>query len=147
MTMQRLSRTKAPVPLIGEILAARPVRTTAGAAFSLARTDMALTHAGPATVQREEAEMTRSSRLEQPSVPVEASQTMPARQDASREGAVLAAAGIVTSYRRNLWLPRYLVRVLTGAETSLEQGEVVGLVGERGSGKSTLMRILVGDLS
>ena len=90
--------------------------------------------------------MTNSSRLEQPSVPPEASPTIAAHQDARREGAVLAAAGIEKSYRRNLWSPRSRVRVLTGAEITLKQGEVVGLVGENGSGKSTLMRILVGDL-
>ena len=69
-----------------------------------------------------------------------------ADQDAGRDAAVLAAGGIEKSYRRNLWSPRSRVRVLTGAEMTLEQGEVVGLVGENGSGKSTLMRILVGDL-
>lgn len=90
--------------------------------------------------------MTESSRLEQPAVPVEASPTIAAHPDARRKGAVLAAAGVDKSYRRNLWSPRSRVRVLTGAEITLEQGEVVGLVGENGSGKSTLMRILVGDL-
>lgn len=90
--------------------------------------------------------MTNSSRLDQPCVPGEASPTIAAHQDGSREGAVLAATGIEKSYRRNLWSPRSRVLVLTGAEISLEQGEVVGLVGENGSGKSTLMRILVGDL-
>ena len=90
--------------------------------------------------------MTESSRLEQPAVPVEASPTIAAHQDARGKGAVLAAAGVEKSYRRNLWSPRSRVRVLTGAEITLEQGEVVGLVGENGSGKSTLMRILVGDL-
>jgi ABC-type multidrug transport system ATPase subunit len=90
--------------------------------------------------------MTESSRLEQPAVPVVASPTIAAHPDARRNGAVLAAAGVEKSYRRNLWSPRSRVRVLTGAENTLEQGEVVGLVGENGSGKSTLMRILVGDL-
>lgn len=78
--------------------------------------------------------------------PAEALPTIAAHQDASREGSVLAAAGIEKSYRRNLWSPRSRVRVLAGAELTLSQGEVVGLVGENGSGKSTLMRILVGDL-
>ena len=74
------------------------------------------------------------------------SRTVAAHQDARSGAAVLAADGIEKSYRRNLWSPRSRVRVLSGAEIILEQGEVVGLVGENGSGKSTLMKILVGDL-
>ena len=38
------------------------------------------------------------------------------------------------------------VQVLRGADLQIEQGEVVGLVGENGSGKSTLLRIIVGLL-
>ena len=38
------------------------------------------------------------------------------------------------------------VQVLRGADLHIEQGEVVGLVGENGSGKSTLLRIIVGLL-
>jgi ABC-type multidrug transport system ATPase subunit len=60
---------------------------------------------------------------------------------------VLAAAGIVKSYRRGLWPLRRRVRVLTGAEITLHPGEVVGMVGENGSGKSTLMKVLVGALA
>jgi ABC-type multidrug transport system ATPase subunit len=36
--------------------------------------------------------------------------------------------------------------VLTGADLELHPGEIVGLVGENGSGKSTMMKILVGAL-
>jgi hypothetical protein len=54
---------------------------------------------------------------------------------------VLAAAGIVKSYRRGVWPVRRRVRVLTGADIFLHPGEVVGLVGENGSGKSTLMKV------
>jgi ABC-2 type transport system ATP-binding protein len=60
---------------------------------------------------------------------------------------VLAAAGIVKSYRRGVWPLRHRVPVLAGADISLHPGEVVGLVGENGSGKSTLMKVLVGALA
>jgi ABC-type multidrug transport system ATPase subunit len=62
------------------------------------------------------------------------------------EGLVLAASGIVKSYRRGVWPARREARVLRGAELVLRPGETVGLVGETGSGKSTLMKILVGAL-
>ena len=61
-------------------------------------------------------------------------------------GAVLAATGIVKSYRRGVWPIRREARVLRGVELVLRPGETVGLVGENGSGKSTLMKILVGAL-
>lgn len=62
-------------------------------------------------------------------------------------GPVLAASGIVKSYRRGLWPARRSVPVLRGADLALDAGEIVGLVGENGSGKSTLMKILVGALA
>ena len=60
---------------------------------------------------------------------------------------VLAAEGIVKSYRRGVWPLRRRVEVLSGADLTLYPGEIVGLVGENGSGKSTLMKILVGALA
>ncbi len=59
----------------------------------------------------------------------------------------LEAIGITKSYRRGLWPRRRTVAVLSGADLTVNAGEVVGLVGENGSGKSTLMKILVGALA
>jgi ABC-2 type transport system ATP-binding protein len=67
--------------------------------------------------------------------------------DSGVDRVVLAAAGIVKSYRGGVWPVRRCVRVLTGADITLHPGEVVGLVGENGSGKSTLMKVLVGALA
>lgn len=61
--------------------------------------------------------------------------------------AVLVASGIVKSYRRGLWPLRHDINVLQGVDLALGPGEVVGLVGENGSGKLTLMKILVGALA
>jgi peptide/nickel transport system ATP-binding protein len=53
----------------------------------------------------------------------------------------LAAAGVAKSYRTGL---RRSVQALTSISLEVREGEVVGIVGETGSGKSTLVRILVG---
>lgn len=58
---------------------------------------------------------------------------------------VLAAEGIEKSYRHGVW-PGRRQQVLRGVDLVLWPGEVVGLVGENGSGKSTVMKILVGAL-
>ena len=59
---------------------------------------------------------------------------------------VLAADGLVKSFRRGVWPRRRTVEVLKGASLEVRAGELVGLVGENGSGKSTLMQIVVGLL-
>lgn len=65
----------------------------------------------------------------------------------TRADVVLAASGISKTYRQGIWPFRRRNHVLDGASLSLHRGEVVGLVGENGSGNSTLMQILVGALS
>ena len=59
----------------------------------------------------------------------------------------LTAFGITKSYSRGIWPRRRAVPVLRGADLVVSAGEVVGLVGENGSGKSTMMKVLVGDLA
>ena len=60
---------------------------------------------------------------------------------------VLQASGVTKTYRSGIWPLRRTHQVLTGADLNLYPGEVVGLVGGNGSGKSILMKILVGALA
>ena len=57
---------------------------------------------------------------------------------------VLEVAGLEKSFRRGIWPWRRTIEVLQGASLQVSSGEVVGLVGENGSGKSVLMQIVVG---
>ncbi len=59
----------------------------------------------------------------------------------------LDATGITKSFQRGIWPRRRKLSVLRGADLVVGAGEVVGLVGENGSGTSTLMKILVGALA
>ncbi|WP_231858037.1 ATP-binding cassette domain-containing protein [Nocardia farcinica] len=59
----------------------------------------------------------------------------------------MVAEGLEKAYRRGGRFLSPRVPVLRGFDLRLLPGEVVGLVGENGSGKSTVMKILVGDLS
>lgn len=63
-----------------------------------------------------------------------------------RDEPVLTASGIAKTYRSGWWPRRRSTRVLRDAGLQMWPGEVVGLVGENGSGKSTMMKILVGTL-
>ena len=65
---------------------------------------------------------------------------------ATEVSTVLRAVAVRKAYRRGLWPRRRVLSVLEGADLELEPGEIVGLVGENGSVKSTLMKILAGDL-
>ena len=67
--------------------------------------------------------------------------------DAAATRPVLAARGIERAYRQGVWPARRSHQVLRGVDLSLAPGEVVGLVGEDGSGKSTLMKVIVGALA
>jgi ABC-2 type transport system ATP-binding protein len=77
--------------------------------------------------------------------------TKTATRDASTIGSsaapVLTAEGIEKSFRQGLWPLAHRQQVLRGIDLVLQPGEVVGLVGENGSGKSTMMKILVGELA
>lgn len=68
----------------------------------------------------------------------------PVEPSAPRE--VLHVEGVTKSFGRGVWPARKHVHVLKGVDLAVRSGEMVGLVGENGSGKSTIMKIIVGLL-
>lgn len=60
---------------------------------------------------------------------------------------VLLAEGVEKSFRRGIWPMSRRQQVLRGVDLTLKPGEIVGLVGENGSGKSTIMKVLVGEIA
>ena len=61
--------------------------------------------------------------------------------------AVLRVSEVTKSFRHGLPGRRSTVAVLRGARLEIAPGELVGLVGENGSGKSVLMKVIVGLLA
>ena len=60
---------------------------------------------------------------------------------------VLSVTGVAKAFRSGPPWHRRRVEVLRGASLEVRSGELVGLVGENGSGKSVLMQIIVGLLA
>lgn len=75
-----------------------------------------------------------------------ASRGVPTGAAESPHRPVLAASKVWKEYRRGWWPRRRTLSVLRGSDLAMVSGEIVGLVGENGSGKSTFMKVLVGDL-
>jgi ABC-type multidrug transport system ATPase subunit len=59
---------------------------------------------------------------------------------------VLSVTGVEKSFSRGFLRWRRLNQVLRGVSFELERGTMVGLVGENGSGKSVLMKIIAGSM-
>ena len=72
------------------------------------------------------------------------------RGDGGPDGAapppVLRIEGLTKGFRRGVWPLQRVVPVLSGASLEVRPGELVGLVGENGSGKSDVMQIVGGLL-
>ena len=66
---------------------------------------------------------------------------------ADPDSVVLEVEDVRKSFHHGIWPRRRTVEVLRGASLTVGRGELVGLVGENGSGKSVLMKIIVGLLA
>jgi ABC-2 type transport system ATP-binding protein len=66
--------------------------------------------------------------------------------DHGRSGPVLTVRDVAKGFRHGV-IRRRRVEVLRGTSLTVNGGELVGLVGENGSGKSLLMKIIVGLLA
>jgi ABC-2 type transport system ATP-binding protein len=66
----------------------------------------------------------------------EAAVSSPSASDDRSAEAVLRVRGLVKSFHRGLPPRRRTIEVLKGAELEVRTGELVGLVGENGSGKA-----------
>jgi ABC-2 type transport system ATP-binding protein len=77
----------------------------------------------------------------------EAAQSDRAEPKADGQGTVLRVHALTKYFHRGLPPRRRTIEVLKGADLEVRAGELVGLVGENGSGKSTMMQIVVGLLN
>jgi ABC-2 type transport system ATP-binding protein len=71
---------------------------------------------------------------------------MTGRQPAKAPAEVLVVRDVRKTFAHGIWPRRRRTEVLRGASLTVRAGELVGLVGENGSGKSVLMKIIVGLL-
>lgn len=79
-----------------------------------------------------------------PSAAATANENARRAEDTDASQSVLRISDLTKSFRRGIWPRRRKVDVLRGASLTVEPAELVGLVGENGSGKSVLMQIVVG---
>ena len=68
----------------------------------------------------------------------------PARPESRAASPLLSLRGVVKTYRIGSFLRRSEHEVLRGVDLDVHPGEVVGLVGASGEGKSTLARLVLG---
>ncbi|MCH8815627.1 MAG: ABC transporter ATP-binding protein [Chloroflexi bacterium] len=77
--------------------------------------------------------------------PVLTKQPAPSARVTFPSAPILRVSDVHKSFRRHSWLPGGRVnQVLRGASFAIRPGKMIGLVGENGSGKSVLLKIIVG---